>query len=308
MFIAFSCSLNLTVGLISEIAYGSFAPLDAYYRFPGILMHPNQQGQACAVLVLTAFMASRALTGWKHVFYRFVTFYGLLFLGLTKSRTSMAALIAGMAVYWFITSSKRRKWRRIYLGFMAALVAILLAGEFLLEELPEAVALGRATEDVMTFTGRIPLWEVCLKYIGDRPLFGYGFEAFWIPKHIDMVSYDVGWGVPSAHSAILELLLTLGIVGLILHALFVALLWRFSTRMFRETGSFEHAIAKSLIALFIVLGSLESTVILAASTTNFYVVTMLLAVAFGAPTGRTVGRKPTVEVPKSHRLLKELQP
>lgn len=74
------------------------------------------------------------------------------------------------------------------------------------------VALGRSS----SLSGRIPLWQYVLQQIGDRPIRGYGFSAFWSSWQGERVSDAVNWGnaVPHAHNGFLEVWLGLGIVGL----------------------------------------------------------------------------------------------
>ncbi|HWY14138.1 MAG TPA: O-antigen ligase family protein [Rhizomicrobium sp.] len=66
-----------------------------------------------------------------------------------------------------------------------------------------------------TLTGRLPLWIDCLGAIKDRPLFGYGYSAFWLPGTIEAeyIWSRIGWYAPSAHDGFLQLALDIGLVG-----------------------------------------------------------------------------------------------
>lgn len=290
-FIVFCGSANLFIGFLTEIMHGRFTPLDVDYRFTGVLLHPNQQGQACAILALTSVVAYRSRTGYR-ILNALVTVQALTFLVLTKSRNSLAGCIAALATIWFLTSKAHTRRRVIFLVVMVVFAIALIAGELFVEYLPEAVSLGRESEDVMTFTGRIPLWGVCLNFIKERPITGYGFSAFWTPSHIDMVSFDVGWPVPSAHSAIMEVLLALGAVGLALHTFFFLAEWRVNIRKFRRCNNFGYPLVASYVVLFLVLGTMESTTIFGVSTMNFFALTMMFSTAFEAdePNGVKAGR------------------
>ncbi len=67
-----------------------------------------------------------------------------------------------------------------------------------------------------TLTGRTELWHACLVSIMKRPLQGYGFDAFWLGMTGEsaLVDGSVHWLVPTAHNGALDLLLSLGAVGL----------------------------------------------------------------------------------------------
>jgi O-antigen ligase len=63
-------------------------------------------------------------------------------------------------------------------------------------------------------TGRIPLWDVLLPQLGQRPWLGAGFAAFWSPENVYQIEGLVGFPAVSAHNGFLEELLNTGIVGL----------------------------------------------------------------------------------------------
>jgi O-antigen ligase len=80
-----------------------------------------------------------------------------------------------------------------------------------------------------TFTGRTQLWEDVTNAIGDRPLLGYGYGAFW---GIDgpaarLVYADIHWAPASAHNGFIEVALGMGFLGGTILVLFLGVaLWR----------------------------------------------------------------------------------
>lgn len=72
-----------------------------------------------------------------------------------------------------------------------------------------------------TLTGRTDFWPFLYQAIGDRPLLGYGYDAFFTaPISVDYLSYYVvgsgGWTPYHAHNSFLQILLNAGYVGLAL--------------------------------------------------------------------------------------------
>jgi exopolysaccharide production protein ExoQ len=67
-------------------------------------------------------------------------------------------------------------------------------------------------------TGRLPLWIVAGVMALQRPWFGYGFNAFWLPDqtYTPRIWRLLTWMPPQAHNGVLELWLELGIVGTVL--------------------------------------------------------------------------------------------
>jgi O-antigen ligase len=66
-----------------------------------------------------------------------------------------------------------------------------------------------------TLTGRTLIWPYVIDSIGERPILGWGFCAFWSPANpfALQLSDMVGWSIPNAHSGILEFLLQIGFLG-----------------------------------------------------------------------------------------------
>jgi exopolysaccharide production protein ExoQ len=64
-------------------------------------------------------------------------------------------------------------------------------------------------------TGRVPLWILATAMALQKPWFGYGFEAFWLPRtmYVRRIWQILAWMPPHAHNGALELWLELGLVG-----------------------------------------------------------------------------------------------
>ena len=80
-----------------------------------------------------------------------------------------------------------------------------------------------------TLTGRTELWAIVLRFISEKPLLGWGYQAMWLPTDsiTIAISKAVGWAVPQAHNALLEVTLELGLVGLVIVISFLgSSLWR----------------------------------------------------------------------------------
>lgn len=64
-------------------------------------------------------------------------------------------------------------------------------------------------------TGRVQLWILSTVMAAQRPWFGYGFDAFWLPGtiYVRRMWQILRWMPPHAHNGLLELWLELGLVG-----------------------------------------------------------------------------------------------
>ena len=70
-------------------------------------------------------------------------------------------------------------------------------------------------------TGRLNLWNAVLLAISKRLWLGYGFNAFWqgMKGESGYVLTAVGWAPKYAHNGFLDLVLDLGLLGLLVFAI-----------------------------------------------------------------------------------------
>jgi O-antigen ligase len=66
-----------------------------------------------------------------------------------------------------------------------------------------------------TLTGRTNIWHFALSAV-QNPLFGRGFESFWLGPRLSLIEREIGQGVNQAHNGYLEVYLNLGWVGIML--------------------------------------------------------------------------------------------
>ena len=220
--VAIVSSTYLSIGVIAEIGLETFRPFGSGYRFAGTL-HPNTQGLNLVALCLSTVclaLIHRRWTKWL------VTLFcvAFAFLILTKSRTSLGGLVLAGAMIWSLWLPLRRQVL-VYVtaGWAVAMIALvlLLSGADYTDQLVDTALLGRS-EESSSLTGRIPLWSELSYYVDKRLMTGYGYEAFWTPDRIATVSEEMQWGLREAHSAYIDAVLSIGLVGAALILLAVA--------------------------------------------------------------------------------------
>lgn len=130
----------------------------------------------------------------------------------STSKTALLGLLLGFGVL-AVAAWMRRGVVTTLLTLWAGIVAVGTAGLVLLLE-PELVfqLLGRDA----TLTGRTDIWSALVGIIEARPLFGYGYGAFWDigSEPAYQVRLATEWLVPTAHNGWLETALSIGLVGL----------------------------------------------------------------------------------------------
>ncbi len=142
---------------------------------------------------------------------------------------SMTGLVTGILLFLFglflrhVTAAAPRVRSSIVLGgaalgFVTAWLALLF--------LPLVV--GTLGKD-LTLTSRTDIWSAVLSAINERPWLGYGKGGVWFVSAAEPTSSIVagtGFPVYQAHNAYLEMVLQLGIIGLVLYLGMLAALVR----------------------------------------------------------------------------------
>jgi exopolysaccharide production protein ExoQ len=206
----------VSLGVTAEIVLGTFRPLSDGYRFAGTL-HPNYQSVNCALLLFASVFQWLGAKRWRW-FFALLACGALACLILTRSRTSLGATLFATLIYWFLTSRASRRGLILSLGLIAVTIGTILS-EFALPMVQGVVTIGRIDAENATLSGRTFLWQQSLSFLAERPLLGYGYDAFWTPRHLLDFAAQQGWNVPNVHSSYIDVCLGLGMVGGVLFIL-----------------------------------------------------------------------------------------
>jgi exopolysaccharide production protein ExoQ len=267
-FVVVSSLADVIVSILTEVLHGRLTPLDPDYRLSGTLA-PNELALNAMVLVVASLTAASMNRKWRRLLLVCVM-VGVLTILLTRSRTALIGLVVSVIVFLHLTIQSKAKLAMIWLLACVSLFAVPIVTGRGISDVVSSV-FPRSQDKVGSLSGRVPLWQDCFEhYVLDRPILGFGYSTFWTRDRITKVSNDQGWGVSAAHSAYLELLLGLGLPGLLLY---VALIF-FSLRMIRKRLA-DHknrhlVFCASLIWGLLVIGATESEVPFRNSSIYFY--------------------------------------
>jgi len=204
---------DLARGYTHEFWTGTWTPY-----VTGIATGKNSLGYVCLVFGLAslwrAFEAMRAEEGacrWPLIAHTTVVAMAMWLFWKADSATSLACfLIGGSLIAIMSLPGLAQKPAVVHLamgaGLLLSLSTLLLnTGTGLVE------AMGRDT----TLTGRTALWDHALSMTVD-PLFGAGFESFWLGERLEEIWRIYMWHPNQAHNGYLEVFLNLGLTGVAL--------------------------------------------------------------------------------------------
>ena len=187
---------------------------------------------------------------------------------LANSATSLACFMIGSTLIAILSLPRRAHPGMVH--FMVGGIAIVA---FVFYALPDALAflvgsMGRN----MTLTGRTELWSDLLR-MDTHPLFGAGFESFFLGDRLEMLWSKYWWHPNEAHNGYLETYLTLGGIGLCLLAVLVMTGYRNVLKTYRTDSRFG-----TLRLAFLVVAVIYNTTEAAFKVMNPVWIVFLLAV------------------------------
>nr|WP_314843601.1 O-antigen ligase family protein [uncultured Microbacterium sp.] len=196
-------------------------------RIQGIVGNSNMLAIISLFAILTFGVLYAARTRWRTT----LALWGLLaafFLVRAGSATAYACAAAAAVVLVVALLMRRTKTpgarTRLYVIVIGGAV-VLGAAVWLLQK-PLLALLGRSAD----LTGRSDkIWEKVLERAAEHPLFGNGFSSPWVPFDPAFAGWieDHGITVFHAHNMWLDVLMQLGVLGVVLMALaYLGLLWR----------------------------------------------------------------------------------
>ena len=216
--LALAAVVSLAVGLVSP-PLGRMFLADGSLAWKGVYEHKNSLGRYMAILGAAAWALTLERKRWGR--WGFFFLLALLLIVLASSATPLLALTVMVGVLPLLGIFR---WRDAGIRLISLLLLLLAVWTLLILLLHPALnqfadyglaLLGR-DPDRNTLLIRFGLWEYAWGYIAQRPILGYGFDAFWsLPGRRELITY-VGrvWEVQQAHNGFIELWLQLGLVGL----------------------------------------------------------------------------------------------
>ncbi|MFZ3482959.1 O-antigen ligase family protein [Sphingomonas sp. 3-13AW] len=184
----------------------------------GIIPHKNVAGAACALTILLFLFDNKQ---FPKIASALVIVAAANFLFFSNSRTSQVLLIPAMLLGFAIRpySANHRTALGVFLLIVAAIAAQILS--------MNSAALAEIVNDPGTLTGRGSIWPLLIEYAREHPWTGAGFGSFWlIGDKSPIWTLTTGWVAvyaPHGHNGYLDLLVTMGIPGLVLGLIALAI-------------------------------------------------------------------------------------
>jgi exopolysaccharide production protein ExoQ len=260
----------LIVG-VAAVAFPSLA-FDADGNFKGVGITKNVWAQCALLVCLLGFAKARGARGHKRFLLVVATFGALLILALTRSATTLLALVLALSVVALPWVAARVGGMVPATALVCSLVTIAILGVQQTGMLESAAPL--LGKDA-TLTGRTFLWELLAAEIAKHPWFGLGYGGFWIGTEGPswLVVRLLEWGPGQGHNGYLDVINELGYVGF---ALLLAVLLGHAVRLFNlfKTGLRDFALLHSSVLIATLVLNFAETSLLRSTALWWIVLTI----------------------------------
>lgn len=179
----------------------------------GLFAHKNGAGASMVMLVIFGIYILRRLNA---VLGAGIIVFASLFLFFTDSKSPMMLLPLALVFSVLFVRARRPVAKLIVLISVPVVIGALTIGSV------ELAALHTLVGQMMTdpsFTGRSVIWQFALDHIAERPVVGFGYEAFWQTEElVSRWTFLESWGLraANAHNGFLNIAVETGLVGLVL--------------------------------------------------------------------------------------------
>ena len=177
----------------------------------GFFTHKNGAGAGMVLLIFIGIFIYRA---WNRTIGIGIVLLSAVFLYFTHSKSPINLLPVVLLISYLVP---RLRSGVVAFGLIAGvplMLNLLSVGSVMFAPIRDLIA--HVMSDP-TYTGRDVIWQFALDHVRQRPLFGFGFEAFWgMPDLVADWNYLESWGyrASDAHNGYLNLAVTTGLVGL----------------------------------------------------------------------------------------------
>jgi O-antigen ligase len=217
------------IGVMSEIFPGAWR---------GVWPEKNALGGNMA-LFFPAFATAAIYHPRRRWLWWGIAGLSILLLLLSTSKTSLVAMMLGIAAIVFIALVRRGPAMAVGMSYTAVVVIFAIAAVVLLASNLVFAVLGKDA----TLTGRTLIWAAVMNQIEQRPWLGYGYGTVWTDEGVwgplPWIVKQAGFKPQHSHDSWLEQWLWLGLVGLGTWILFwLQTMGAAIVAVFREKGAY----------------------------------------------------------------------
>ena len=258
--LAWAYFLIIVLSLLLVLALPSYGVSSGIHAglWRGVFAHKNGLGNNMVISTIVFLLLAASKQKHRHVFLG-CALASVFLLFMAKSGTALVSLGVVVAAFPIYSLLRIRSILKLLPLLMSLTLFLFISVTFVRDNFAYSMSLIGETP---TLTNRTNIWVAVLEAISDRPLLGYGYEAFWRNSESSLSIVDTaGLSAAHAHNGILQSWLSIGFIGL---TILIVGLWKNmlrATLYFRETQSPESYLPIAFFTLLFALNAAESEMI-----------------------------------------------
>lgn len=215
----------------------------------GLHNQKNALGETSSFALLACIYLAWLFSGVRRMFFVTLSLLSAVLLYQSDSRSAqivtLGILLLGLS--GVLARDNLRNWLVVTAVAITCLVVIVYAA--FVTGLAETIFV--ALDRKPTMSGRIPIWEVTLDFIDQRPILGYGHNAFWDDGANRLQQFLNNTQIKHlpyySHNGFLEITLSFGLVGIFI---FICILIGLVRNVYFVVISRPYAIDLMLVSVF----------------------------------------------------------
>lgn len=186
----------------------------------GVAYHKNELAIICAISLLFfiwRILKSRPALNRYDVIPVIISAYLII---RARSATANIEVIVGLFLILSMTLLKNNLKKVMMFTIIVSFISFMVVAIFQ-KDTDTAGYLYRVAGRDSTLTGRVPMWQYLIELGGKNLIGGSGYESFWL-KNLEKIWARFAFGPNNAHNGYVDILLNLGIIGLVLLIVVIA--------------------------------------------------------------------------------------
>ncbi|MBV8826137.1 MAG: O-antigen ligase family protein [Bradyrhizobiaceae bacterium] len=209
----------------------------------GFFAHKNGAGAGMSIFVISGIYIFRT---FSRVLGSLIVALAAVFLFFTESKSPIMLLPLALLFSVIMVKLRSPTLKFIIAISVPVMICLLTIGSVASDAIYAVVE--KLISDP-TFTGRNDIWEFALDHIAQRPLVGFGYQAFWgTSELVNSWTWTESWGyrASDAHNGYVNIAVMTGLVGLAL-----ALGWAFVQPFIDHLRTPAQGIDRALNMMFV---------------------------------------------------------
>lgn len=197
------------------------------FRLYGISAHPNSLAPLAIIFIILGWLPAVKLR-WE---FLHVT-VALIVLLLSQAKTTWVCFLLILIIKYFrnLSANQSIRLKYTFISF-CCLFVISFSSLIFSNKIYSFITDKLSDPEVITLTGRLPIWFITVEAWLQRPLLGIGLTLWDNDMRMEFSRINREWTPNTAHSQFFQALGSTGIIGLAFLLIYFYLLFKISTRL-----------------------------------------------------------------------------